>query len=499
MTSSRSPRRHHTATIWKQGLRWRTLWVIGMLIVAIHVATFHAKNTKALLMVTLEFVVQQTHDDLEQPIRYRYSASNLDTLVHLQETSKQVWCGEAGHANSCADCPTDFGEYPSNGCQGTCHWCDYGITEHPQFSVLPTADSDHSRCFERSRRCHEPDLKTIVEDLARPSTPYEGDPLDFCVEDDGSGEINGILLAKTFKTASTTAAAVSIHMAERLARRKGLKSRRCKHHVHHKFSRGNLPKTRQRPSALWTSVREPGSRGLSAFYFYRAGHKEVEPTDEKTIKFLNNVKNHQFVQLRTQRGFSSDGGYITDHQINEDSNQLYARILREEIMPLYDFVAVTERMDESLVVLKMLWGLDTGDIIVSAAKAGEYSYNWNHKGTCFKIPRSVKTDGVMDYIKTDFRTANGDFLLHAVANRSLDLTIDSLGRDEFNREFTKYKALKTATTAICQSNATFPCSKTGQWQDGYKEDCYEYDVGCGYRCIDNLLDQYEQGKFVLDM
>ena len=420
----------------------------------------------------------------------------LDTPQALLASKEEVWCGEAGHANSCGECPTDFGEYPSNGCEGTCHWCDYGVAVHP----LSTAHSDDNRCFARSQVCHEPDLETMVEDLARASTPYDGEPLGFCVEDDGNhDDKNGILLAKTFKTASTTAAAVSIHLAERVARRKGLTSQRCKHYVHHKFSRHNFPKTRQRPSALWTSVREPGSRGLSAYYFYRIGRKQVSPTDEKTIKFMNNVKNHQFVQLRTQRGPSSDGGFGTDYHIEEDSNQLYARILREEIMPLYDFVAVTERMDESLVVLKMLWGLDTGDIIVSAAKAGEWSYNWDPKGTCFKIPRTEHTEGVMEYINTDFRRANGDFLLHAVANRSLDLTIDALGRDEFDREFATYKALKTATTSICQSNATFPCSKSGEWQEGFREDCYEYDVGCGYRCIDNLLDQYERGEFALDI
>ena len=450
-----------------------------------------------MFMLARQLLVQRKEDHQRQAIKPQYSALKLDTLVH--PTRKQVWCGEAGYANSCSECPTNFGEYPSNGCQGTCHWCDYGITENPLSSAHPIGGNDSNRCFARPQRCHEPDLETIVKDLARPSTPYEGDPLGFCVEDDDSEDTNGILLAKTFKTASTTAAAVSIHLAERVARRRGLKSRRCKHQVHHKFSRRNLPKTRQSPSVLWTSVREPGSRALSAYYFYRVGRKEVEPTDEKTIKFLNSVKNHQFVQLRTQRGYASDGGYATDHQIHEDSDQLYARILREEIIPLYDFVAVTERMDESLVVLKMLWGLDTGDIIVSAAKAGEWSYNWNPKGTCFKIARTHQTDGVLDYIKTDFRSANGDFLLHAVANRSLDMTIDALGRDDFDREFAQYKALKTATTSICQSNATFPCSKTGQWQPQFKEDCYEYDVGCGYRCIDNLLDKYEKGEFALDI
>lgn len=165
-------------------------------------------------------------------------------------------------------------------------------------------------------------------------------------------------------------------------------------------------------------------------------------------------------------------------------------------MPLYDFIAVTERMEESLVVLKLLWGLEHGDIIVSAAKAGAWSYNWNPKETCFKIPKSQRTDAVMNYIKTDFRKENGDFLLHAIANRSLEMTIESLGRDRFNQELQKHRQLKAFTMKHCQNNTTFPCSTSGEWQEGFQESCYDYDVGCGYRCIDDVLDRYESGELI---
>ena len=103
----------------------------------------------------------------------------------------------------------------------------------------------------------------------------------------------------------------------------------------------------------------------------------------------------------------------------------------------------------------------------------------------------------MEYIETDFRRANGDFLLHAIANRSLDLTIDALGRDKFQQEFETYQKLRALATEMCQANTTFPCSKTGEWQEGYKENCYEFDIGCGHRCIDNVLDQYESGQLSL--
>lgn len=145
----------------------------------------------------------------------------------------------------------------------------------------------------------------------------------------------------------------------------------------------------------------------------------------------------------------------------------------------------------------MLWGLKTGDIIVSASKTGAYSYNWDPPNTCFKIRRTERTPAVEKYIANDFRRKNGDFLLHAVANRSLDMTIDYLGRDKFNREFEEYKKLKAFATSICLHNATFPCSPTGAWQPEFVDDCYNMDIGCGYRCIDDVLDRYESGELTL--
>ena len=54
-----------------------------------------------------------------------------------------------------------------------------------------------------------------------------------------------------------------------------------------------------------------------------------------------------------------------------------------------------------------------------------------------------KSGSVKDYIQTDFKRANGDFLLHAIANRSLDLTIDVLGRERVKREVEKHRRLRS--------------------------------------------------------
>jgi len=186
------------------------------------------------------------------------------------------------------------------------------------------------------------------------------------------------------------------------------------------------------------------------------------------------VKNHQLVQLRTQRGNSGNGGKATrsELQIHEDSNQLFARILREEILSTYDFIAVTERLDESLVVLKLLWGLNDGDIITPSSKGGDWTLNWSRGyKSCFYAPKLNKSDQVKDYIRTDFRRANGDFLLHAIANRSLDLTIDVLGRERVNREVEKHRRLRSLLVKKCENETIAPCSVDGEFQIESRENC----------------------------
>jgi hypothetical protein len=223
-----------------------------------------------------------------------------------------------------------------------------------------------------------------------------------------------------------------------------------------------------------------------------AGRLKIRPTDKNVIHFLESVKNHQFIQLRTKRGKSADGGFPTNQRI-EDSNQAVGRILQEEIMPLYDFIAVTERMEESLVVLKLLWGLEDGDIIVSSAKqAGGWSHNWDPLGECFNVPKRSASFSVKEYISTRFHDGNADFLLHAIANRSLDLTIEALGRHRVNTEVHRHRKLTALVGHHCQSNVTFPCSDEGLWQESHVEDCYEDDIGCGHRCIDDVLDRFER-------
>jgi hypothetical protein len=420
-----------------------------------------------------------------------YSALQLSKPGGFQvfdPDTKQVWCGDSGPAKHCGECQLLDGSFVL-GCDKMCRWCEFG-----RESVLgmPGEDDSSSVCVPLHQRCTEPDLETLLRRTVRPFRPLPDD-MDWCMKEDPEDErIHGLLLAKTFKTGSTTAAAVTMQISHRLGKRKGIES--CISHTSHGLSISNAITTRERASSVvWTTVRDPGKRAVSSYAFYRAGRLGEEPTDDNMLFFLEGAKNHQIAQLRTQRGASAAGGSPTAQYVPQLYTEI-ANILRLEVLSTYDFIAVTERMEESLIVMKLLWNLRDGDILVSSVKqAGGWTYSWDVPKTCFHVPKLKVTPAVQEYIDTDFVTGNADYVLNAFANRALDATIDTLGRELVGKEIQKHRRLKELVAEHCRDEVIFPCSDDGEWQSGYATNCYENDIGCGYPCINRFLDHYERG------
>ena len=81
----------------------------------------------------------------------------------------------------------------------------------------------------------------------------------------------------------------------------------------------------------------------------------------------------------------------------------------------------------------------------------------------------------------------GDYVLYEAVNKSLDLTIDSLGRELFEDALDAFIKLKCRAEEKCAADAVFPCSSTGEIQLAESsESCYKRDWGCGYPCLDTL-------------
>jgi hypothetical protein len=78
-----------------------------------------------------------------------------------------------------------------------------------------------------------------------------------------------------------------------------------------------------------------------------------------------------------------------------------------------------------------------------------------------------------------------DVLVYKAVNRSLDLTIDSLGREKVEKAVRDLQIANSLAQEQC-SHVRFPCSSDGKVQT--ETDCLIPDmgIGCGYKCIDEV-------------
>jgi hypothetical protein len=102
------------------------------------------------------------------------------------------------------------------------------------------------------------------------------------------------------------------------------------------------------------------------------------------------------------------------------------------------------------------------------------------------------TSAVQDYLQTAFVQDNGDFLLHRVANQCLDLTIDALGRLRVEKEVAQHRKLKQIIQERCQDQVITPCDSQGRFQSQHRDNCFRFDEGCGYQCINKVLDEFKR-------
>lgn len=189
----------------------------------------------------------------------------------------------------------------------------------------------------------------------------------------------------------------------------------------------------------------------------------------------------------------------------------------QEILDSYNFIGVSERMDETLVVLKLLLGLEIQDVLflpdppkatttannnndnkqnndkkVNIIKnenngvTGSISYyDYWDKNDCRLIPEVQVTMEMKEWFYTEefYLFTHGDVLFYKAVNASLDRTIDALGRDVVE------KGVKQLRWALSQANKACPNAKHRCSTDGVvqsKTDCLFSDVGCGYECLDTV-------------
>ena len=291
----------------------------------------------------------------------------------------------------------------------------------------------------------------------------------------------GNLLVVPPKGASSTLGGIMLRISRNVYQRyhgnHAGNSKRCmpqEHFYMHQASKLGYANRDKKTSFLWSMLREPTRRFVSEFFHFEVSRKKVEPTDVNFQQYLSRFHYAPYVSLlHPQPGThgTNISGAIMD-------------ILQE-----YNFIGVTERMDESLVVLKLLMGLELNDILYLKAAKGSGGFDDGaYKGSCVYIVPSFISPGMQDFLDNNSTWKNmmqGDVLMYQAANKSLDMTIDMLGRHVVEKEVQKFQQAMKVAHEIC-ANVTFRCSPGGHKPPDEKNDCLIFDLACGYRCLESL-------------
>jgi hypothetical protein len=230
-------------------------------------------------------------------------------------------------------------------------------------------------------------------------------------------------------------------------------------------------------SFLWTIVREPTSRVVSLFFHMQVSRMGVKPTDANFRRFLlegNVHKKYDYylhnLALRPFNASSDDHGQVAN-----------------DILQSYNFVGITERMDESYVALAMLLRLPLSDVMYLRAKTSG-GYDDGASRRCTYIQPSFVSDGMQSFFEGDEWQSKirNDLSLYRAANQSLDLTIERLGRSSFERNLRLFREAQEAANDRCLETTVFPCDRHGNFFPPNKTDCVFSDYGCGFECLDRV-------------
>ena len=286
-------------------------------------------------------------------------------------------------------------------------------------------------------------------------------------------------------------------------------------------------------SFLFSLVRDPTKRAISEYFHFRVSMIPQDPTDVNMLKYVMRPRNSNFhLRLLTFdrtlplkmsaeyehflqahhnqqqsrknitrkikiRGPISD--LVKNDNVSESLN--YTKIV-QGILDAYDFIAVTERMDESLVAMKLLLGLSVEEIVYAkiSRAAGSFSNGDPKTRICIYLVPSFLTPTMNDFFYTPQQNepwiayTKGDALMHQAASLSLDRTIDEVfGRETFDREMAEFKNALEYTQAICASEPDLVLSSCDDGGNSVLRDpnrnttCYIWDEGCDHKCINEKV------------
>jgi Galactose-3-O-sulfotransferase len=226
----------------------------------------------------------------------------------------------------------------------------------------------------------------------------------------------------------------------------------------------------RKESFLFSFLRLPTERAIRDFFHHMTTLRKYEPSDPTFQAYL---EERGYVDLNLQELALQE--YSPNNGTHQDS-------VIQSIVRGYDFLGISERRDESLVVLKLLLDLPTSKILY-LENPTPFVYEDDR---CFMVVQPFVSPTMRTYFSSDswHNRIKQDLLLYQTANRSLDMTIDQLGRTAVENELRHFRWALQYAKEVCLTKVKFLCNYDGIWQRG-AHTCRHDRYGCASQCLNS--------------
>lgn len=300
--------------------------------------------------------------------------------------------------------------------------------------------------------------------------------------EEGFNYTRGLLYLKPAKTGSSTTSGINLRIARNLALR--LNKTKCHASYEHHVASQTFANREPSKSFMWTILREPTRRIVSQFFHFEVSRNKVEPTDKNFQEYAYKPVSATY--------YLDNVAPVKEQDVVPNNTHTVMQATLDQ----YNFIGITERFDESVVALQMILDLPPGDLLYLEAKSSGGYDDGRFKDRCFYIVPKFISPGMKKFFKSEEwqETIKYQRALYLAANRSLDLTIDALGRQEFSQKLRHFKALRALAVEECAHKTVFPCLANGE--KAPKTDCLYTDSGCGAKCLDRVVLQHQHLHYV---
>ena len=160
----------------------------------------------------------------------------------------------------------------------------------------------------------------------------------------------------------------------------------------------------------------------------------------------------------------------------------------DDIVSSYDLIVVTERMNESLIVLMHMWNLTMADMIYVSSKDSRHFALYDHFNISTKLEKQDAEIKAFMEGELFLQRNKKDIELYTAVNARLDSLIEKI--QDFDTLLSRFTAALHAAEESCLPQTVFSDENDG----GTAFDCVWRDGGCFQACIQDLVQQ-QKGAF----